>query len=287
MSAKFGVAKVYDNQILDYLTTLRNRGVDVLEVGFTDRMTKELLGRLVKHAGDLGISLSCHLPFTINLGDERSMSTCVRRLSQGIRFVNLTGGLAVFHLGFYGRHSFGEVKPNLLEAIKQALAEEPRGKGRLGIETTGKKTEMGSLDEILLLVKEVDSDALVPVIDWAHIYARAQGAFPRSLEDFAKILNKIKEGIAPELLYCHVSGIEFGRGGERRHISAKTCSPPMPYLMRTLKNNQVRFQMIVESPDPLEDVAWLKGVLNDPERWFPFVEQRMKESQKGLDMYFH
>lgn len=286
-SRKFGVAKAYDTQVMSYLTTLRDKAVDALEIGFEEKVPKELPSELAESAKDLGISLACHLPFTINLGEEQDRSRCVRYLAQGIRFANLVGGLAVFHPGFYGGHSFDEMKSNVVEAIKQVLVENPQGKGRLGIETTGKKTEIGSLEEVLLLVKEVGSEVVVPVIDWAHIYARTQGTFPRSLEDFVKILDRIQDELALELLYCHVSGIEFGKGGERKHVSAKTCSPPIPYLIHVLKRNHVNFQMVIESPDPLEDIAWLKSVWDDPERWFPFVEERIERMQKGLiDTYF-
>jgi deoxyribonuclease-4 len=286
LSRKFGVAKVYDSQLMNYLTILHDKAVDVLEIGFAEKMP-ELPSELVKSAKGLGISLTCHLPFTINLAEERDRDRCVRYLAQGIRYAKLMDGLAVFHPGFYGGHPFEEVKSNLLGAIKQALVEEPLGRGKLGIETTGKKAEIGSLEEVLLLVKEIDSDGVVPVIDWAHMYARTQGTFPRSLDDFAEILGKIQDEFDLEMLHCHASGIEFGTSGERKHVSAKTCSPPIPYLMHVLKQNQVSFQMVIESPDPLEDLAWLKLVLEDPERWFPLVEQRHERLQKGLmDAYF-
>jgi deoxyribonuclease-4 len=157
----------------------------------------------------------------------------------------------------------------------------------LGIETTGKTTEIGTIDEVLSLVKEIDSKVVVPIIDWAHIYAREQGKFPRTVLEFNTVLDRIKEELAPERLYFHMSGIEYGKGGERKHRSVKTCTPPLPYLVHALDQNKIDFQMILESPDPIGDLDWVRGVLKNPEDWFGYVEEQQRKSETTLmDAYF-
>jgi len=43
----------------------------------------------------------------------------------------------------------------------------------LGLETTGKLTAWGTIEEIMAVNRDVHN--CVPVIDFAHLYARAQG----------------------------------------------------------------------------------------------------------------
>lgn len=282
-----GVAKLYYPEMLNLFSTLKESSVDVLEIGFASAVPDVLPHSFVERARSLHLGLSCHLPFSINLGTEIDKSKSVAYLTKGLRIANLLGGLAVFHPGFYRGQSFEELRSNLLETIRRTLIEVPGGEGMLGIETTGKTTEIGTIDEILSLVKEIDNKLVVPIIDWAHIYARGQGKFPTTVHAFNTVLDRIKEELAPERLYFHMSGIEYGKGGERKHTSLETCTPPLPYLVYALRQNKIDFQMILESPDPVGDLDWVRRVLENPEEWFGYVEERQRKSELNLmDAYF-
>lgn len=282
-----GVAKLYYPEMLNLLTTLKESSVDILEIGFASTVPDVFPHSFLERARSLHLGLNCHLPFSINLGAEIDKSKSVAYLTKGLRIANLLGGLAVFHPGFYRGQSFEELRSNLLETIRRTLIEVPSGEGMLGIETTGKTTEIGTIDEILFLVKEIDNKLVVPIIDWAHIYVRGQGEFPRTVRAFNTVLDRIKEELAPERLYFHMSGIEYGKGGERKHTSVKTCAPPLPYLVHALEQNKIDFQLILESPDPVGDLDWVRRVLENPEKWFGYVEEQQRKSEMNLmDAYF-
>lgn len=277
-----GVAKLYDDRMFDSLPMLREKSVDSLEIGFAPGLPKEFPHSFVERAKGLGLRLSCHLPFSINLGREQDKATSLEYLTKGLKIANVLGGLAVFHPGFYRGHSFGEVRGDLLETLRQTLQNASSGEGKLGVETTGKSAEIGTLDEVLSLIKDLDSKLVVPVIDWAHIFARTQGKFPRTLHDFITVLDRIKSDVAPDRFYFHFSGIEFGKGGERKHTSVKTCTPPLPYLIEAMKQSNIDFQIILESSDPIGDITWARMVLDDPQQWFGFVEDQQRKLQMNL-----
>jgi deoxyribonuclease-4 len=268
--------------MLKLFTTLHEKSVDILEVGFASSVPSEFPNLLVERARSLRLDLSCHLPFSINLGAETDRSQAVAYLTQGLRIANVLGGLAVFHSGFYRDRPFEELRGNLHDTIRQTLTEVHSGNGMLGIETTGKTTEIGTIDEILSLVKEIDNKLVVPIIDWAHIYARSQGKFPRTVRDFDLILDRTRNELGPGRLFFHMSGIEYGKGGERKHLSVKTCTPPLPYLLHVLKQRNIDCQMILESPDPVGDLDWVRAVLENPEKWFAFVEEQQRRAQMNL-----
>jgi len=279
---RVGVAKLYSSDMLKLFTTLHEKSVDILEVGFTPSVPTEFPNLLVERARSLRLGLSCHLPFSINLGAEADRSQAVAYLTQGLRIANVLGGLAVFHSGFYRDRPFEELRGNLRDTIRQTLTEVHGGNGMLGIETTGKTTEIGTIDEILSLVKEIDNKVVVPIIDWAHIYARSQGKFPRTVRDFDMILDRTRNELGQGRLFFHMSGIEYGKGGERKHLPVKTCTPPLPYLLHVLKQRNVDCQMILESPDPIGDLDWVRAVLENPEKWFAFVEEQQRRAQMNL-----
>jgi deoxyribonuclease-4 len=282
-----GVAKLYYPEMRNFLATIKESSADILEIGFASTVPDAFPRSFVELARSLHLRLSCHLPFSINIGGETDKSRSVTYLAKGLRIANLLGGLAVFHPGFYRGQSFEVLRNNLLDTIRRTLSQVPSGEGILGIETTGRTTEIGTIEEILYLVKEIDNKLLVPVIDWAHIYARRHGESPRTVRAFNDILDRVAEELAPERLYFHMSGIEYGVGGERRHTSVRTCAPPLPYLAYALEQKSMDFQMILESPDPIGDLDWARRVLENPQEWFKYVEERQRKSEMSLmDAYF-
>lgn len=284
---KLGVALVYDSALLGYLPVLRKESIDLLEVGLSPAVSDRFPLSFVERAKTLGLSLGCHLPFVINLGREENKNRSSEYLAKGLRLADMLDGVAVFHPGYYGGRDFEQLRVDLLEILEQTLSRVPHGKGKLGIETTGRTTEIGTVDEVLSLVKGIDSERLVPVIDFAHIYARTLGKFPKCLDDFTSVLDKIETELAPQRFHLHVSGIEYGKGGEKRHRSVKTCAPALPYLIQALKQTGIEFHMVIESPDPVGDLAWIREVLDDPTHWFTFAEEQQHKSQLNvLDAYF-
>ena len=156
----------------------------------------------------------------------------------------------VFHAGFYGKRDPEEV----YKCIKQELIDlqkEIKKKGwkvKLAPETTGKKSQFGSMDELIKLKKEIGTEVCV---DFAHLKARNQGKI--NYDELFKKLKGIKH------IHCHFSGIEFSAKGERRHLVMKDAD--IKDLLKALLKHNVSCMIISESPVTWKDSLKMKEIL--------------------------
>ena len=117
---------------------------------------------------------ACHGSYYINLSGKRDVvEASKQRLIGSATAADWMGAyVMVFHTGFYGRFEKDFAFKTCLNALKEVSAQ-MRSLGlkvKLGPETMGRKFQVGSLDEILTLNREVENTQLV--IDWAHLHAR-------------------------------------------------------------------------------------------------------------------
>ena len=159
-------------------------GVDAYEMGFAFGIPDTIPDDVKELAKANDFILSCHLPLWINLSGP-DIDRNVKYLLQGLKIADELGSIAVFHMGFYNGLSWRKIRDRAASAIRRAL-EAFDGRGFLGVETTGRQKALGTLDEVLDIVKLVDDERFVPVIDWAHVYARNSGAYPKSYGDFRR-----------------------------------------------------------------------------------------------------
>jgi len=116
-------------------------------------------------------------------------------------------------------------------------------------ETTGKKSQFGSLDELVKLSKETGCGVCV---DFAHLLARDGKV------DYDDVLKKIKD---VKEITGHFSGIEYSEKGERRHIL--TNEKDIEKLLKALKKHKINIAIINESPDPFGDAVKSKKILEN------------------------
>jgi deoxyribonuclease-4 len=157
--------------------------------------------------------------------------------------------IAVFHPGFYG-----SLTPEAaFEAVERACADmldrmKSMGiKGvTLGHETTGKVSAFGTLDELVQLCKRIRG--CEPVVDFAHLYARAGGKI-----DYAEVFDKLRP-LKLKRLHSHFTSMEWtpakipGYGNERRHLPIKFDKPPFEPLAKEILKRELSITLISESP---------------------------------------
>ncbi len=245
---------------------VRELGLDCMEVEFVQgvRMKEEQALRVGEIARELKVSLSAHAPYFINLNakEEDKIRASKERLLQAARISALFGGtVVVFHPAYYldlpPEEALERVRENLAEVAARIRAEGL--KILLAPETTGKTTQLGTLEEVLKLCKGMEG--VVPCIDFAHIHART-GRY-NSYEEFLEILDLVAETLGKKALsnlHIHVSGIEGGKGGEKRHLNLRESDFRYEDLMRALKERKVGGLVISESPNREEDALLLKEV---------------------------
>jgi deoxyribonuclease-4 len=125
-------------------------------------------------------------------------------------------------------------------------------------ELTGKARQVGSLDEVLDWSAAVPG--VLPCVDFSHRYARDLGRHNR-YEDFAATLEAIANRLgrpALDRLHVHVSGIQFGPRGERRHEPLRETKFRWKELLRALKDLRVGGWLVCETPAQEEDARLLQ-----------------------------
>ncbi len=202
-----------------------------------------------KHARKLGIKLSIHAPYWINLNskEKKKIQESKKRILDCCEIGEKLGvEIVVFHAGFYG-----EKKEETYENIKKEIIEmqneikKKKWKIKLAPETMGKINVFGSIEEISRLAKETGCSFC---IDFAHILAR----------DKKVDYEKIKKLFPQKEWHCHFSGIEYGEKGERNHINLK--KEQWKGLFENLPKDK-EISIICESPDRIGDCVGGLNVL--------------------------
>jgi len=232
----------------------------VRRVGMSNAMAKET-GRVAK---GLNILLSVHCPYFINLCslEEEKLDASKQRILDSVeRAFHMGAEVAVFHPGFYGNLT-PEPAFNAIEEACRDMLDRMRGKGikrvKLGLETTGKVSQFGTLDEIIKICRKLKGCA--PVIDYAHIYARQAGRI-----DYSEIFKKLKP-LKLKHLHSHFTSMEWTpakapwQGNERRHLELKVNKPPFEPLAREVLKRKTNITLISESPILEKDSLEMKRI---------------------------
>ncbi len=248
---------------------IRELGLGCMELEFVRgvRMGEETAQVVCDAARAEDVALSVHAPYYINLNskEQDKIDASVERIYQSARIGALCGAQSiVFHPAFYLKDS-SEVVCARVAGLLGDLAARLDDEGINAVlrpETTGKPTQFGNLDELLRLSSELEGVMLC--IDFSHLHARSAGA-ENSYEEFAATLGKVEDTLGREGLddmHIHVSGIEYGRKGEKNHLNLSESDFNYVELMRAFSDFSVKGLLICESPDIEGDAMLLKGVFD-------------------------
>jgi deoxyribonuclease-4 len=264
----FGTAGVplstSEDSSLAAVERIKALGLDCLEIEFVKgvKMGYDTARKVREKAAALGIRLSVHAPYFINLNSEDPG----KRLSSQERLLNTArvgaacgAGSVVFHAAFYGKDpaekTYEAVKAELKTLLSIVRTE--RLPITLRVETMGKRSQFGSLDEVLNLCREVDG--LQPCLDFSHLYAR-EGKV-NSYTDFHRVLSKVARKLGPRALrniHIHIAGIHYGDKGEIKHLNLEEADFRYEEWLQALRDLAVEGLVICESPNLEEDALLLK-----------------------------
>jgi deoxyribonuclease-4 len=240
-------------------------GLDAMEIEFVRRisLTEQSAREVAAIARELDVALTVHAPYYVNLAspDKSKAEASAQRVYQSAVIGYAAGAWSVcFHAAYYMGKGSEEVYSIVKEALKGIIAKLKDEGVEIWLrpETTGSPTEFGTLDELLKLSSELEM--VMPVIDFAHLHARSNGAF-NSYEEFSDVLSRIEDALGREALgnmHIHVSGIEYGEKGEVRHLNLRESDLEYEDLVRALKDFNVKGVLISESPNLEEDALTLK-----------------------------
>jgi len=214
--------------------------------------------RIGVRARELGIVLSVHAPYFVNLNskDKDKIKASRDRILKCCEVGSWMGAArVVFHPGFYSNPS-SLAKKDSLEAKKLISEDVERVAGEilkimevveregLGVEVCpevmGKVNVFGSIDEVSALV---DKTGCGFCIDVAHVLAR-YGRYE---------FERIEKAFPQKRWHVHFSGIDYGEKGERKHVA--TSVGDWKVVLEWLKGLDKDVVLICEAPDPVGDVV--------------------------------
>lgn len=239
------------NQVCSYI---KERGLGAYEYQATYgvRINKQSASLLKDNSLKNKIRVSMHAPYYINLcsNKEDVIERSKERLLQSARASEWMGAYrVVFHPGFYTTYAPKEAMDRLNKAVNE-LTEKLDSLGikdyTFAPETTGKKSQLGSLEEVIEICRI--HDKFEPTIDFAHIHARDSGILEER-KDYGKIFELVEEELGCNILHCHYTHIEFTDKGERRHhILGKEYGPPLEPLLSEIIERGWKVTIICETP---------------------------------------
>lgn len=246
------------------IARVRELELDCMELEFVQgvRMSEKGAVNVLEAARRENIALSVHAPYYINLNssEEEKLKASMERIYQAARIGSLCGAESiVMHAAFYQKSSREAAYQNVSKALSE-LAGRLRGESIDAVlrpETMGKRAQFGTLDEVLSLSEEIEG--VMPCLDFSHLHAREgkENSYP----EFTSILSKVEDALGKEGLanmHMHVSGIEYDRNGEKKHLTLKESDFNYPELLKALKEFEVKGLVICESPIMEEDALLLK-----------------------------
>ncbi|MFZ5643173.1 MAG: TIM barrel protein [Bacillota bacterium] len=258
---------------LDMPGWLREKGLTAYEyqcsrgVNIGEEMAREL-GR---RASQNGILLSIHAPYYINLAasDPEAKEKTKKHLMKSLLAARWMGArVVVFHPGSGKDDRPAAMKraQNILGQIVSAARDEGLGDILLAPETMGKKSLLGSLDEILELCSLGPN--IIPAIDFGHLHAVSLGGLDVE-EAFAVVFEKVESALGREAfkrMHIHFSPVEYTSAGEKRHMTTRDegFGPDFLFLAKLLVKYSADFTVICESDGlQAEDALVFKAIYDE------------------------
>ncbi|MGE0793656.1 MAG: TIM barrel protein [Candidatus Woesearchaeota archaeon] len=240
----------------DFVNFISKNKFDGAEIEFVRSiyLTKdEKINEVKKIASELGVKLSIHAPYFINLAslDEKILKRSIDIIVECCKVGDKLGVKYVcFHPAFYQKRDSSDVYKIVLKSILEIKKkiDELGLKVVLAPELMGKKSQFGSLDELLKLIKDVPGISLT--VDFAHYLAR-YGSI-----DYDEVVSKL-----PSSFHAHFSGIEYGEKGEIRHLPIDVKA--FRLLVKALVKYKKDVSLVCESSDFFNDLILMKKILKE------------------------
>jgi len=124
-----------------------------------------------------------------------------------------------------------------------------RAKTTIGIETTGKINDVGSLEDVIDIVKRTQSTETI--LNWGNIHARGSGAL-RSQLDYKRALDQTRMSIGQQWLnnaYFIFSGVSYGPSGKIRNVPFSRSDLNLEHLIREIMSLNIKGTIIFDDPD--------------------------------------
>ena len=230
-------------------------GLDALELAWVQsvRVGEKTCAAIKQTAEENQVALSVHAPYYINLnGDDEKWPRLRKYLMDAAHFGSLAGATdIIFHPGTYFGHPAEEVLAIAIPRLR-ACVDELRAAGNpvtLRPEVSGKAAQLGSLPDVVAMAKEIPG--VDPCIDFAHLHARLGDGAMNTCDEWMSALDYYRQSLGADSmqhLHIHLSGIEYGPKGEKKHLVMEEADLNFRELMRALHDAGAKGRIMCESP---------------------------------------
>lgn len=241
---------------------LKEMDLDGLEVEFVHgvRYSPKTREAIINRGDKI---ITHHGPYYINLNakEDDKIEASIKRVLDTARAGKDLGAYSItYHAAFYLGDDSKVVLNRLIDRHKIIIETLQEENNPIWIrpETTGKRSQWGTLDEIIELSKNFSQ--VLPCIDFAHIHAREDGKF-NTYDEFCYILEHLGQElgqIALDNFHGHVAGIEYTSKGEKKHLIFEESDFNYKDLLKALKKFDVKGALVCESPNIEIDTKLLK-----------------------------
>lgn len=229
-------------------------GITAMELEWVQRVpeNEDRMLEIRATAQKLGMYLTCHAPYYINLNspDKETLAASKKRILTALRMSEIAGIKSVcVHAAFYLGMDPAKAYDNVRSAMDDIMSNKAKHfpSVNLGLETMGKQTQFGTLEEVLKISKEFD---IYPVIDPAHLHARYNGAI-NSTKEWNEMFDLYEEYLGSAALrgvHMHFSGIAYGPKGEKHHLPLQESDARWEDFLNVLKKRKIEGTVVCESP---------------------------------------
>jgi deoxyribonuclease-4 len=244
-----------------------------LELGWVRsvRVSEKTCAAIFETAHQNDVFVSVHAPYFINLNaNDEEWPKSRKRLMDAAHFGNLAGATdIIFHPGSYFGKPPEDVLPLAIERLNGCV-EELRSAGNpvcLRPETMGKSAMLGSLEDTLLMSKSIPG--VEPCLDFAHLHARPGDGTMNTLSEWGQVLDIYQSELGDDSLqrlHTHLSGIEYGPKGERKHLPIEESDFDLDALLQALMDYGCAGRILIESPVLEDDAVFVR------KKWLALVK---------------
>ena len=248
----------------DIFPWLKSYGLDAFEYqcGNGIRAGSKALSEIGAAARSAGIRMSLHAPYFISLSGTvlETRLKSLEYIKASLSAAELVGAdIIVIHTGSAAKITRAEARALASDTLCRAIEQFGESGIKLGLETMGKKNQLGTPEEVLELCSI--SPRLAPVFDLGHINARECGTAFSGKDDFRRLFNMIAEKLgdnAAKQLHCHFSQIEYTAAGEKKHLNFSDSTeygPDYRHFIEAVHSEGLTPRVICESAGHMSEDA--------------------------------
>lgn len=232
----------------------RKLGISAMEIEWVQNVpTKDpkRMEEIRRTAKRLDVTLTVHAPYYVNLNspDSVTLAASKKRILDALSMGEIAGVRSVcVHAAF----NLGQPPQAVYDNVSRAMEDILKHRKffphvNLGLETMGKPTQFGTLEEVLRISKAFDQ---YPVIDPAHLHARYNGAVNSTHEwnDMFDLYEKYLGKKSLKTMHLHYSGIAYGPKGEKHHLPLRESDARWKDFLSVLKERAIGGTLVCESP---------------------------------------